>query len=295
MIITKLIGGLGNQMFQYAAGRRAAHFNNTNLKLDIAGYEEQEGITPRKYMLYIFNIKEDFVKPNETQRLKALGRNFFTKFLSKLTKRIIPYYKQSYIQQKFFQFDSNILMISDNTYLEGYWASEKYFKDIKDIIFKEFTLKEKPNKKNKQVLDKIKESNSVSIHFRRGDYVSDKKTQEYHGICSLDYYHKAASIIAGKIRNPYFFVFSDDPNWVMRNFKIKYPLIVVDHNTGKRDCEDLRLMSACKHNIIANSSFSWWGAWLNRNLNKIVIAPKQWFKEKSINTNDLIPKSWTKI
>ena len=136
---------------------------------------------------------------------------------------------------------------------------------------------------------------SVCIHIRRGDYVEDIITNQFHGVCNLDYYYRSIEYIASKIKNPYFFVFSDDPLWVKQNLILKYPCDYIDQNFGKKDYEDMRVISKCKHNIIANSSFSWWGAWLNINPNKIVIAPKNWFKSKAINTKDLIPESWFKI
>lgn len=292
MIITRLIGGLGNQMFQYAAGRRAAYINNTELKLDITGYEKQEGITPRKYMLQIFNINEDFANMNEIVRFKGLRKNFFIRYFLKLTNRIVPYYKQSYVKQKSFQFDPNILKVGKDTYLEGSWATEKYFQDVEDIIRKDFIFKNAPDARNKKRIEQIKRTTSISIHFRRGDYVLDKKTHDFHGMCDHNYYDKAIKIITKTINQPYFFIFSDDPKWVKNNFKIEYPVEFIDRNTGDKSYEDMRLMSLCKHNIIANSSFSWWGAWLNKNPERVVIAPRNWFKEKKLNTKDLIPESW---
>lgn len=291
MIISKLIGGLGNQMFQYAAGKRAAVYNKTILKLDITGYRNQQGITPRQYMLNIFNIEEHFATEDEIQRFKKPKQGLL-EWSNKIFGLRNNYV---YAKEKHFHFDSEILNIKNNSYLEGFWACEKYFIVIKDIILKEFTLKQKPDKRNENILDEIRKTNSISIHFRRGDYVLDKKTQAYHGICSLDYYYKAVSIIVSKIRNPNFFVFSDDPEWVKNNFKLKYPMIVIDNNTGKKDYEDLRLMSCCKHNIIANSAFGWWAAWLNKRKDKIVVAPKRWFRDSSINTKDIIPNSWIRI
>lgn len=290
MIITKLIGGLGNQMFQCAAGRRAAYVNNTSLKLDITGYENQVGITPRKYALNIFNIQENFASINEINKLKK------NTFIQKILKKIHPVFtNKSYVREKVHNFDPDILKISDNTYLEGYWASEEYFKDIEDIIRKEFTLKNKPDAINQKMISRIKNCDSVSIHIRRGDYVNDKKTNQFHGVCDLNYYLRAIALIAKKVKSPKFFVFSDDIEWAKQNLLLKFPCIYVEHNTGKKDYEDMRLMSYCQHNIIANSSFSWWGAWLNKNKDKIVIAPKKWFNDKSINTKDLIPDSWIKI
>ena len=290
MIITKLIGGLGNQMFQYAVGRRAAYVNNAEFKLDITGYENQERMTKREYALNIFNIKENFVTEKERNKLKK------NSFIWKVLRKISPILgNKTYFKEKHFHFDSDILKISDNSYLDGYWASEKYFKDIEDIIRKEFTLKDKPDAVNQKMISRIKNCDSVSIHIRRGDYAFDEKTNRYHGECNLNYYLKAIALIAKKVKRPQFFVFSDDIKWAKQNLRLKFPCVYVDHNVGKQDYEDIRLMSYCQHNIIANSSFSWWGAWLNQNPNKIVIAPKKWFRELSINTKDLILQSWIKI
>lgn len=290
MIITKLIGGLGNQMFQYAAGRRAAYVNNTSLKLDITGYENQLDITPRKYMLHIFNIQENFASESEINKLKK------NSFIWKVFRKISPVFQNySYIKEKHNYFNPNILNISDNSYLEGYWGSEKYFSDIEDIIRKDFTPKNKPDKATIELIQRIKNCNSVSVHVRRSDYVMDKKTHDFHGVCGLGYYKKSILLITKKVTNPSFFIFSDDPNWCKVNLRLQSPTIYVTHNLGNKDYEDMRLMSTCKHNIIANSSFSWWGAWLNKNKDKIVIAPKKWFKDKLTDTKDLIPKSWMKI
>jgi hypothetical protein len=143
-----------------------------------------------------------------------------------------------------------------------------------------------------ELAKKISQSKSVSIHIRRTDYVSNPNTRRFHGICDMDYYYKAVKMIAGKVHSSNFFLFSDDINWVKENFRIKYPTIFVDHIGS--DAEELLLMSLCKHNIIANSSFSWWGAWLNRNLSKIVIAPKKWFKV-NVNERDIVPQEWIRI
>jgi len=295
MIISKLTGGLGNQMFQYAVGRRIAYINNTSLKIDITGYENQLGITKRTYLLHVFNAKEDFANSEEIDKLKKSNKIFINKYFLKFTKQKIPYYNQSYIQEKHYHFDKSILKIGDNVYLEGYWQSEKYFKDIENIIRKEIIFKKEPDEINKKTIDKITHSNSVSIHVRRSDYVYDKKTSEFHGFCDLDYYHKAVSTIAKRVEKPHFFIFSDDPLWVKQNLILKYPCDYINHNVGKKDYNDLKLMSNCHHNIIANSSFSWWGAWLNKNPKKTIIAPKKWFRNPKINTEDLIPQQWIRI
>jgi len=275
MIIIQLKGGLGNQMFQYAMGRRVAHANNTDLKLDISWFNNiGVNYTPRKYSLQPFNIIENFASINEIKALKR-GR------IHNLTKRILT-------KERF----------SNNVYLSGYWQNEKYFKDIEDIIRKEFTLK-KPIR-NKYI-DLINHTNSVSLHIRRGDYVINPEYRKTLGACPLSYYHKAIRNILNFVTHPHFFIFSDDIKWAKNNLKFKHPVTFVSNkeqyllkNTNT-DYEDLILMSKCKHNIIANSSFSWWGAWLNSNPDKIVIAPKKWFNDLSLTNKDLIPELWMKI
>ena len=292
MIVTKIIGGLGNQMFQYAAGRRAAYINKTLLKFDISGYKKQVGITPRKYMLDIFNICASIATKKEVSLFNLHSKNRVQRNLHRI---ILFFLRRHYLRQKTTGFTTELLTASDDSYLDGYWGSEKYFKDIENIIRKNFTFKDKPDEVNQQMISRIKNCDSVSIHIRRGDYVNDKKTNQFHGVCDLNYYLKAVVLISKKVKNPQFFVFSDDIEWAKQNLLLKFPCVYVDHNIGKKDYEDMRLMSHCKHNIIANSTFSWWGAWLNKNKNKIVIAPKKWFNDKTINTKDLIPNSWLKI
>lgn len=287
MVIVQLIGGLGNQLFQYALARRIAHMHNVPLKLDFYGFEAYK---LHKYSLQHFNIREDFASPDEIARFKNKSG-----VLSRLATKFKPYYKCSVVHERFFYFDSNMLKVSKNVYLEGYWQSEKYFKDIEDIIRREFTVKYKSDVTNEQVAQNILSVNAVSLHVRRGDYVSNLTINQFHGTCSLEYYNQAIAQIAKKVETPHFFVFSDDPEWVKSNLKIDYSITIVDHNNADKNYEDIRLMSLCKHHIIANSSFSWWGAWLCRNPNKIVIAPLKWFNDKSINTTDLIPDGWIKI
>ena len=292
MIITKLIGGLGNQMFQYAAGRRASVVNKTELKLDITEYDHQVGITHRVYMLNAYKIHASIATKSEIEAFKSLSLDFIPRSWHRLKILLL---RRHYIRQKASHFTHELLNAADNSYLDGYWGSEKYFSDIGEILRKDFTLKKKPDKTNSELIQHIKNCNSVSIHVRRSDYVKDKKTHDFHGVCGLAYYKKAISLITKKVMNPSFFIFSDDPDWCKANFRLRYPTTYVRHNLGKNDCEDMRLMSVCKHNIIANSTFSWWGAWLNRNPDKIIVAPKRWFTNKSINTEDLIPNSWIKI
>lgn len=294
MIITELNGGLGNQMFQYAVARRLAIMNRTDLKLDISTFDTYK---LRAYELTHFNIDAEFAEYNNIAAFKENSR--FKKAFFKLKNRFIAFELINVHEKHFgesFLFDKEILNLSDNVYLQGYWQSEKYFKDIETIIRNDFTLKEKLNNKSCEVAELISKSRmSVSIHIRRGDYVSNPITNSMHGTCSLDYYQECVKELAEKFSDLQLFVFSDDPEWVKVNLHFKYPTVFVNHNGAERAYEDMHLMSLCKHNIIANSSFSWWGAWLNNYLDKIVFAPKQWFKQKERNTDDLIPENWIRI
>ena len=294
MVIVKLLGGLGNQMFQYAAGRRLAHVLGTELKLDISGYQNQGPLTQRRYNLEVFNIQQKIASADEIRSLKGpesiLPPAIIVERLTKL--RLIPSYIHRIRQTRF---DPAILSLPDNVYLNGIWQSEKYFIDIAEIIRKEFTLKNPPPAKNKELSDLITATESISIHVRRTDYVHNRKTQAMHGHCDIDYYRACVDQLIKKVKKPHFFIFSDDPQWTSENLKLEYPTTLVTHNQEDQCHEDLTLMSQCKHHIIANSSFSWWGAWLNPGPGKTIFAPRRWFKNLSYDSNDIIPEKWIRI
>jgi len=199
-------------------------------------------------------------------------------------------YKESH-----FNFDDKVYNKTENIYFEGYWQSEKYFLNYREDLLEEFTLKKELHPKSKEYENKIREVQSVSLHIRRGDYVTNTHTNSVHGTCSLQYYRDAVKEIEIKVEDPHFFIFSDDLAWVKENLDFIDNVAFVELDKEIPDHEEMVLMSLCKHNIIANSSFSWWSAWLNQNDKKIVIAPKKWFNDQTINTEDLIPNTWIKI
>lgn len=288
MIIIKLIGGLGNQMFQYAFYRKLSILKNIPVKLDIFGYSDTYFLNKdekREYSLRHFKIQENLATREEIKEFSGL-KSLLRKFIKKIKRDIFKIDNFSFNEKEF--------QVADKTYLSDYWQSEKYFKDIADILRKEFTLKNDLSFFAKNIEKKIVNSNSVSLHIRRGDYAFNQKVKYCFGLLSLDYYQRAIEIIKDKINNPLFFIFSDDIDWVKKNLNLDASLIYVS-NSNLRDYEELVLMSKCKHNIIANSSFSWWGAWLNQNYKKIIVAPKIWFKNRNINTKDIVPDNWIKI
>ncbi|HAF61980.1 MAG TPA: alpha-1,2-fucosyltransferase [Anaerolineaceae bacterium] len=289
MIIVKIIGGLGNQMFQYAVGRSIACKHNTDLKLDISSFD---GYRLRSYRLSCFNIVQDFATKDEIKNLKADNSRSLWHLIEKIRQKTLPRYKRGFIKEHNSDFDPDVLKTTGNTYLEGYWQSEKYFKDFSDVIRSDFTFKQKPDAINESALSQIRDTNSVSLHIRRGDYVSNPKTLAIHGVLGIDYYVTALTLIEEKLNDPEIFVFSDDMQWARNNLKTDLPLHFISHNTADKDYEDLRLMCNCKHHIIANSSFSWWGAWLGGNAGQLVIAPKKWYNTKSYSYADRFPSSW---
>jgi hypothetical protein len=292
MIIIKLMGCFGNQMFQYAAAKRLAVRRGTSLKLDVSVYRtELKGSTPIRFELDRFNMKY------QTAKWKDLFLAMESEGLrSRVKKIIIPNkYRIKKIREDHFGFDRSLLEAPDNVYLIGDWQSENYFKDIEGMIRKDYLFRSPQKGRNRELADLIASTESVGLHIRRGDYVSDPMINMIHGTCDLGYYSSAIKEIVKRTKSPYFLVFSDDIQWAKDNLKIDHPVIFVDNNSGRDGFEDMRLMSQCKHNIIANSSFSWWAAWLNKNPEKIVIAPKNWFKNKDADTRDLFPEGWVKI
>lgn len=293
-VVVKLMGGLGNQMFQYATGRALADYHHVALKLDITGYEEDR---LRKYELSMMNIRADIATPKE---LMAIGIQSDTKLLwAPFVKKIFSgkrfNHRSLYFKEKSFVFDPEMRNLKTPIYLDGYWQSERYFSDIFSALQSDFSLKTSFDKSNKSMLDQIICSNAVSLHVRRGDYVSNPTTSQYHGVCSLDYYRAAIDYMAKNTVNPHFFVFSDDMQWVADNLRIDHPRTLVQENGADRGAVDMALMKSCRHHIIANSSFSWWGAWLNPFREKIVVAPKRWFNQSNIDTKDLLPEKWVKL
>ena len=292
MIIVKLMGGLGNQMFQYAAARRLALRHDVPLKLDLSFLEgDQNGNTPRRFALDCFAINAGKASRREVVLMSGQAATRPETFLARVSRKICHY---TDYRERFFRFDPKVLCLPDNTYLEGYWQSEQYYTDYAETIRREFMVKQPLLGRNRELADEIRSVNAVSVHIRRGDYVTDLGTNAVHGLCSTEYYRKAEEMIVQSVEKPVFFVFSDDPEWVEVNFEPRCPVIYSNRN-GEVPYEDLRLMSLCRHHIIANSSFSWWGAWLSVNPDKIVIAPERWFNDPSINTVDLIPVGWHRI
>lgn len=287
-----LLGGLGNQMFQYAAGRALALRKNTDHRLDISGFAS--------YGLHrVFELQRVFACPAEIASTSDIDRllGWQSKaYIRRLMSRpaFAAFRREAFVVEPYFHYWPGINKVPQDCCLVGYWQSERYFADAVQQIRADFTFRPPLDNKNAELAEQINRANSVSLHVRRGDYVNNPKTSATHGLCSLDYYHAAIRHVAERVQQPHFFVFSDDIAWVQANLKIEFPCFYVQHNRGVESYNDMRLMSLCRHHIIANSSFSWWGAWLNPNMAKIVVAPRKWLA-KETDVQDLFPAGWVTL
>ncbi len=294
MIIVKLQGGLGNQLFQYATGRALAEWHGSSLAFDLRAFRNNAnngGITPRAFELGAFGIKP--VQPTLLDELALGTRSIpYKGRVQKMVRKwrnITEYREQDTVYDPFLTEKT-----SANTYLVGYFQSEHYFKNIENSLRQELSF---TNGGGVSVDDLPSDCDLVSLHVRRGDYVSNLHTNRVHGLCSLEYYQKSAAYVANRTEKVHFIVFSDDQPWVKRYLELSYPVTFLEGNQGQDSYKDMRLMSLCQHHIVANSSFSWWGAWLNPSPNKIVVAPDRWLaRERDASESaDRIPAGWVRM
>lgn len=287
MIIIKLSGGLGNQLFQYALGRHLVVLNQTVLKLDTSLLDTPHNWTYRTYELGSFNIQATKATTQEINQLTGKWG-----FLPQRVGRLFRSRSSNYFKEPDFHFYQPVLSLQNDVYLDGYWQSEKYFDAIADLIREDLTPLVPLSNHCEMLTNSIHQCTSVSVHIRRGDYTTTSKANRYLKPCEADYYQKAVDYLSKRIVNPVFFVLSDDIEWAKANEQFNFPTQYVEGNSAT---EDLLLMASCQHQIIANSTFSWWGAWLNRHPDKIIIAPQKWFSTGRFDTKDLLPESWIRL
>lgn len=297
MIIVRLKGGMGNQMFQYALGRTLSLRRNVPLSLDVTflnhRIEMPHILRPhfifRNFDLDVFNIEASIAQPSD---ISFWNRPFFGGQLMLVIDAILR--KLAFLPgwEKSFRFDKRVLELGPDTYLEGFWQSEKYFSEVASIIRKDFTLKDPLSAQSRLLSKEIKNTESLCIHVRRTDYILNSFSK-VHG---QDYYDRALAFIVGKHPIKKIYVFSDDIEWCKTNLKFSLPTMFVGSEyAGHKQREHFALMSACKHFIIPNSTFSWWAAWLSDNPDKIVVAPKQWLRSGIIDATDIILESWVQL
>lgn len=289
MVIATITSGLGNQLFQYALARQLSLVKHSGLFFDLRFYKsEYSRKTDRSFKLNRFNICFQ-----EINKVTELGIKFTKLFPN---HSFTPVFQT--LSEQHYHFDSSVLDAKSVLLnLKGYWHSEKYFKSAEKEIRQELIFNN-PKGLNFELYkhEICKSECPISVHIRRGDYVNHPEFSKTFGFIGLEYYEKAMQLVEAKFPDCRFFIFTDDKPWVSEHFKNKEELTFVDNNGPDADLDDLHLMKLCKHNIIANSSFSWWGAWLNDSPDKLVVAPERWFKNQPTwNTKDLLPDSWLKI
>lgn len=263
MIIINLTGGLGNQMFQYAFGRYLSISNKTDLKYH---YTNALLNTQRHLALDVFNIQAKEATGEDLKNFGIVQNRYINRILYLLDERYrIQLNKRIITQHIPYTYEEYLQKTPDNRYIQGFFTDVRYFKGIEEVLKKEFIPVKPLDAKNGAIAAAMQKENSVSIHVRRGDYITNKANAQSIGFIGIEYYIKSIDEIKTKVANPVFYVFSDDIEWcktylspLAKNMKF------VNHNSGKDSYKDLLLMSACKHSIIANSTFSWWGRWLGQ-------------------------------
>lgn len=277
MIIVRLLGGLGNQMFQYAFGRRLADSLGVPLKLDTTAFATF--YTKRRYELGGWRIAEDFASQQE---IDNAVRGRFPRLRAGAHRLVpsLPAQPRSLVRERGYAFDPAMLHLKDGAYLDGYWQSERYFDAATDRLRRELVPREPLPASAEALAARMSQGNSVSLHVRRGDYVHEPEVTRVHLTCDDAYYARCLSHIAAHVPDPQLYLFTDDPDWVREHMAFPLPATLVADACQVSDVQELWLMQCCRHHILANSSFSWWGAWLNPRPDKLVLTPERWFRDR---------------
>lgn len=293
MIVVRIHAGLGNQMFQYAMARALALQLGCELQLDVSDCGKR---TP--YGLGVFNVVGNFASEETAARLRQ-KKTQWVRLVYLLSRYDIRRASKHYFLEGAGCHDPTPMLLDPvhrDYYIEGYWQSQDWFVDAAETIRRELTFREPLDERNAAAVREIESVEAVSIHLRRGDYVSSRKLRRIFAVPMVDYCRRAMEFIAERVDNPHFFVFSNDHPWVRENIAFRHPATFIDHNrTAASAYKDLALMARCRHNIIANSTFSWWGAWLNSHPEKIVTAPEPWFLKAEKIPPNVVPVTWHRI
>jgi hypothetical protein len=291
MVIVRLTGGLGNQMFQYAAGRALADRLGTELLLDTRAFERalaRNVYTRRTYALASFKLRARLASAADLKDwpLWVVEIGMRLRFLR-------PWFRRWHFEPGI-RYDPTVGTLRAPVCLVGYWQSAHYFTDSADGIRADFMLRQPLTDANAALLEIARTGHNVGLHVRRGDFVTLKDAAQIHGQCSVDYYRRAIGLIRSRCPECRFLVFSDDPSWARAELPLDPSAVFVTGNDASPEF-DLALMSACKHHIIANSSFSWWAGWLGYSPDQIVIAPSPWYASPKLDARDLAVAGWQYI
>jgi hypothetical protein len=289
--IVRLRGGLGNQLFQYAFGRAAALKYGSTLLLDTSLLSSKDPtITPREYALAPFRIAAGLL---DESRARKFGVRTSRVGLW-LARRGMAGGGCKYVLERRLGYDAAALDgVKSNAIFEGYWQSEKYFLQCAAQLRDELSITESPALR--LACADVAGEVSVSVHVRRGDYMTNAAASEMHGVCPLSYYEACFDYIETTVRKPRYYLFTDDTEWAEKSQGFfSREMTLVSQRARLLPHEELVLMSRCRHHILANSSFSWWGAWLDERPDTVVVAPNRWFKS-DIEATDLLPSRWRRL
>jgi hypothetical protein len=289
MIVVKLMGGFGNQLFQYAAGRALALARSEDLLLDLSflNADPRGAYTKRAFELDQVKYIAQLATENDLKNFAVSG--FLDRALNKAGLKSHKVFNETQMS-----YSPAFEKLPKNVLLNGYWQSEKYFSKIRKELLLEISPLYEFTDNGKALIQKISNGKSVSVHVRRGDYVDLQNANDFHGTCDMDYYKTALAKLNEQHSDLQYFIFSDDIKWCQQQFTFLDKVEFIEPQVGKNSSEDLFIMSKCKHNVIANSSYSWWAAWLNKDPGTI-IAPKKWFRKGNSRTFDLIPVKWIRV
>jgi hypothetical protein len=280
MIGIILQGGLGNQLFQYACALRLAKAHSTKVAINLSLLRNKRVTTPRLYELGNFEISGRLMTPEEERLCRAWPLNLF-----------MPGRVMRVVKERTSAFQKDVLQLPSNVCLKGYFQTEKYFLEIKDLVKDEFLPIHEHSGWFQSLAEKIGSPSSVVVHVRRGDYLTNSTFRPL----SKEYFLESLAYIAERVESPTVFVFSDDLSWCKENLRFPVPTIFVEQGNAALPHVDLSLMTLGAHFVISNSSFSWWGAWLAKHKDKIVVAPTRWFNNTPMPEQDIVPEEWVRL
>lgn len=291
MIITRVVGGLGNQLFQYAAGRSLALANEVPLKFDLRDYARHPD---RRYVLDEFDVAGGIATPDETE--EALRRRNDRRWRKRLQRlHVRPPGGVTFFRERVPCFDPAVERLRAPAYLYGYWQSERYFSGIRSQIREDLHPRFEPGSEALRFASQVLSCVSVAVHVRRGDYVSNPQVRKRLVVCLPDYYRRASGLLASKEPDLHYFVFSDDLEWTREHLTFLDPATFVVLDSPRSDLEEFWIMSQCRHFVIANSTFSWWAAWLGEHPRKQVVAPERWSLGEPGHDSDRYPAAWLRV
>lgn len=300
MIVTRLYGGLGNQMFQYAAGLALAEQRRTVLKLDVSWFREYaDHAAHNRYALSCFNITEQFATAEEIDRVRGFP-------LTRTERLSLAFARAFHLPRSIARFASfrrhlgegdlaspaDLLATSDDSYLDGGWQSEAFFAPVANLLRLHFSFRYPPQPAVSELAARIRSGSSAAIHFRRGDYVRDPKFNRTLGVLGLDYYERALALLRQRAPDATLYIFSDDIEAIAQEFRPTGPHVFVRVTEPWHSFDELRLMSLCDHAILSNSTFAWWSAWLHPDATRLVIAPTPWFAGDPDKSRHIQPARW---